>query len=186
MPVALLQLGTAAQVFKARLTRFADGFIWNGSAYVDPTGVTNAQLATYVLSVTEVKSSDTTTIGYQVTIPANAAADPARVSFYTTSYAAGDDEEYGVDYQPTMEVEWVNGGRLDALLDAVITGSTTFDGVTLTNLLTVILAMLAGEASYDADTRTWTIYKRDGSTPAATIVLATTPGDRSSSTILGE
>lgn len=60
------------------------------------------------------------------------------------------------------------------------------DGVSIENLLTVALAILAGKTSYTSATRTLIVYARDGTTPVATIVLGTTPGNRSTSAILGE
>jgi len=119
MAIAFLPVGTAGLTLKAMLWRFSDGAVWNGSAFVAASSVNGATLAGYELSVSTLATSDPTTLGYYLTIPAGAAATPCRVSFYTTSYTAGKSETYGVDYQPTIEVELVDGGRLDLILDDI-------------------------------------------------------------------
>ena len=128
MAIAILPIGTAGLTFKAMLWRFSDGAVWNGSAYVATSGISAATLATYALAVSTLATNDPTTVGYYLTIPTAAGETPARVSFYETTYAAGDSEVYGADYQPTMEVEWVDGGRLDVILDEAAASNTTGDG----------------------------------------------------------
>ena len=123
MAVAFLPIGTDSLTLKAMLWRLSDGAVWSGSDFVAVSGVTASAVSDYDLAVSPVQTSDSTTVGYAVTIPAGAAATPCRVSFYTDSYTAGDSEDYGVDYQPTVEVEWVDGGRLDVILDATATQS---------------------------------------------------------------
>jgi hypothetical protein len=62
---------------------------------------------------------------------------------------------------------------------------TEIDGVTMSKHLQMISAFAINVASYNASTRTWTIYKRDGSTPLVTVVNdGVTSGNRTESSII--
>ena len=68
----------------------------------------------------------------------------------------------------------------------LIRAATVFDGMTLTEILTTLLGIFGGKCDYTTSTRTVVFYARDGTTPVATLVLGTDPGNRTSSTLFGE
>jgi len=62
--------------------------------------------------------------------------------------------------------------------------STETETITASNALEIIFAFLAGNATYDSDTNTWTVYGRDGTTSLLTIQPSeTTPGTRTNSAL---
>lgn len=86
-----------------------------------------------------------------------------------------------------VTVEAFTAPAIAALIAGGILAKTTeIDGLSIENLTTTITGVLGGKSAFDKATRTVTFYARDGSTVVATLVLGTDPGNRTSSTILGE
>jgi hypothetical protein len=77
-----------------------------------------------------------------------------------------------------LQTDWVNGGRLDLLLDSIIGDGDT--GITLAKLKEIVAAFVAGKVtavSADGIT-TYTYKKRDGSTTSFTAACSETDGTR--------
>jgi hypothetical protein len=94
---------TAGRTYVCQFIRSSDGYIWDGvSAWVAPNTLTDAELkaAIELVTSTSITNQSSTHIRYDVTVPAGITV-PCHASAYLTSYAAGDAEDYGADYDPT-------------------------------------------------------------------------------------
>lgn len=104
MATISLDDGTAGKTYVAKFIRDSDGYVWDGvSAWVVATSLTDAEIASAVGAVTlsAVTNESSTHIGYRLTVPAGITV-PCHISVYLTSYAAGDEEDYGYDYDPQI------------------------------------------------------------------------------------
>lgn len=126
MATILLDDGTAGRTYVAKFVRDSDGYIWDGvSAWVAPTSLTDAELKTAIELVTlsAVTNESSTHVAYMLTVPAGITV-PCHISVYLTSYAAGDEEDYGYDYDPQVgQILEDTGTTVPALIDAVPTAA---------------------------------------------------------------
>lgn len=116
---------TAGKTYVARFTQDSDGYVWSGSAWVAPTTLTDAELASAINGVTldAVVNESATHIGYSLTVPAGITT-ACHISVYLTSYAAGDAEDYGADYDPQVEqILEDTGTTLPASISAIGSGT---------------------------------------------------------------
>jgi len=128
MAKLILDIATASLGLEALLIRLSDGYVWDGvdEAFEDPTGWDDTAAEAAPLSVTEVQTTDGSTLFYTLTLPAGVTV-PCHVALYSGGYNAGDSADYhGSSEQIT--VDWTDGGRLDTIVDSILTDTGT-DGV---------------------------------------------------------
>jgi hypothetical protein len=152
--------------------------MWNGSAFVGKESLDDTERAAAAISLDQMTSAapDSTDLAdYVGDFPAAiTAAGVYLIVFWDTTPAPAN--FIGLQFH---EVK-ASGDS------APLTLETEVDGLSLENILTALMGIMGGTSSYDITTRTITFYARDGITVVATLILGTAPGNRSSSTILGE
>lgn len=90
MAVELIPYGTTGATIDILFDRLADGYLWNGSTWVDPSGLTDAQIQTIadLVQADEIQSNDGTTLGYSIAVPVGITV-PAEIRAFLGGYTAG-------------------------------------------------------------------------------------------------
>ena len=104
---------TTAATITVLFWQKSDGFVWTGAAFEDPTGKTDANMATYDIAAVEQQSSDSTCLGYWVTIPAGITV-PCLMTAYLGGYTASDDAIWSGDYLPEVDAIAISGDKTAA------------------------------------------------------------------------
>ena len=97
MSYAWIDIQTTGLTIEVLIRRKSDMAVWDGDSWEADSGLTDAQLEACAIAATEVQTSDTTTIGYKVDVPAGVTVE-SEIHGYNGGYTAGDARTWVGDY----------------------------------------------------------------------------------------
>lgn len=154
---------TADATIESLIRRQSDGYVWNGTTYVnESTDLDDDGLEAVVIAATEKKTKDDlTTTGYNVAIPAGVVV-PVVIEHFLGGLTAGNTPTWTAEYDPTDEQILedtaqigVAGAGLSAIPDmATATNQATIAGYIDTEVTAIVNALTAAQSDLDTITDT--------------------------------
>jgi hypothetical protein len=153
------------------------GAVWDGSALVDVSTLTDAEWTAALVAVTEEQTSDTTGVGaYFADWPGGLTqAANYDAEFFLGAAPSPGDLAYGFQGNPTGFVDkteyTLTADERDAIAEALLDLASTIDSKTVRETLRYLGARLVGKLS-GAGTTEETIVGMDGATDRATFTVS--------------